>query len=134
MANRNFMRYVSAGPLCYLLMDDEGMPKLGIYKDSFTSELVLIAKGSSCETVFYPGFDNLLLAIDDKLSLPELLLKSRCATVEGQEPTLMRKLAMKSWIPKEFSGYIGKQSKFTQYPNYCSIFHQYIERYFPVAI
>ena len=134
MANRNFLRYVSAGPLCYLLMDEEGMPKLGIYKDSKTSELVLIANGTSSETVFYPGLDNLLLAMEDKLTLPELLLKSRCVTTEGQEPTLMRKLAMKSWIPKEFSGYMGKQSKFTLYPNYFYVFHQYIARYFPVAI
>lgn len=134
MANRNFLRYASAGPLCYLLMDDDGLPKLGLYKDSFTNELVLIASSSSSESVFYPGFDNLMLAMEDKLSLEDLLLKSRFATIDGSEPVLMRKLAIKSWIPKEFSGMMGKQSKWTTYPNYYYVFHQYTARHFPVAV
>ena len=134
MANRNFLRYASAGPLCYLLMDEEGMPKLGLYKDSFTNELVLIATCACSESVFYPGFDNLLLAMDDKLSIEDLLLKSRFATVDASEPTLMRKLAIKSWIPKAFSGLLSKQSSGTTYPNYYYVFHQYLSRHFPVAV
>jgi hypothetical protein len=134
MANRNFLRYASAGPLCYLLMDEEGLPKLGLYKDSFTNELVLIATCSCSESVFYPGVDNLLLAMEDKLSLEDLLLKSRFATIDGSEPVLMRKLAIKSWIPKAFSGMMGRQSKCTTYPNYYYVFHQYMSRHFPVAV
>jgi hypothetical protein len=134
MANRNFLRYASAGPLCYLLMDEEGMPKLGLYKDAFTNELVLIVSNFSCESVFYPGFDNLILALEDKLSLDDLLLKSRFATIDGAEPTLMRKLALKSWIPKAFSGLLSNQTSGTTYPNYYYVFHQYISRHFPVAV
>lgn len=134
MANRNFLRYASAGPLCYLLMDDDGLPKLGLYKDSITNEPVLITSCSSSESVFYPSFENLMLAMEDKLSITDLLLNSRFSTIDGLEPSLMKRLALKSWIPKEFEGVLSKQSKWIVYPNYYYVFHQYMERHFTVAV
>lgn len=127
---KHYLNYVSAGPLSFLLMDSENGQKLGMYKDIQSGELVLIGLNGWSDIVFYPKQEMLVAAMENQLSLDELLLQHcKVTDLNKKLPGLLKMQAIKCWVKREFQGKLDAQRQWMIYPNYYYIFREYLSRY-----
>lgn len=127
---KHYLNYVSAGPLSFLLMDEEQGQKMGLYKDIQTGELVLIGLNGWSDIVFYVNQGMLIASMQNQIGLDELLLQhSKITDLNKKVPGILKLQAIKCWVKREFSGKLEQQQKSVLYPNYFYIFKEYLNKH-----
>ena len=125
-----FNNYEPAGPLSYLLMDDDGNMQLGLYKKIGRNKLVLILKFKTEYFVINPPeemmnafFRNEKTVIDMAYHPENIYLKDK----ENNPLSKDQAWEIYNYILSQLSGTLSTQLFFTAYPNYYYLYRERME-------
>jgi hypothetical protein len=125
-----FNNYEPAGPLSYLLMDDDGNMQLGLYKKIGLNKLVLILKFKTEYFVINPPeymmnafFRNEKTVIDMAYHPENIYLTD----TENNPLSKDQAWEIYNYILSQLSGTLSTQLFFTAYPNYYYLYRERME-------
>ena len=125
-----FKNYESAGPLSYLLMDDDGNMQLGLYKKIGLNKLVLILKFKTEFFVISPTEEQLNAYFRNEITLIDIVDHSDVFFITDMDNNpISKKQAWEiyNYILSQLSGTLSKQLFFTTYPNYFYLYREMVE-------
>jgi hypothetical protein len=125
-----FKNYEAAGPLCYLLMDNDGNMQLGLYKKAFFKSLVLIIKYKTEYFVIDPPEKLMDAFFRDEISLIDLVFYVDglyITDIENNPLSNEKATLIYNYISSQMSGTLSKQLFFTTYPNYYYFYREMFE-------
>ena len=125
-----FKNYEPAGPLSYLLMDNDGNMQLGLYKKIGLNKLVLILKFKTEYFVINPPedlmnafFRNQKAVIDMAYHPDNIYLTD----IENNPLSRDQAWEIYNYILAQLSSTLGQQLFFTTYPNYYYLYREMVE-------
>jgi hypothetical protein len=125
-----FKNYEPAGPLSYLLMDNDGNMQLGLYKKIGLNKLVLILKFKTEYFVINPPeelmnafFRNQKAVIDMAYHPDNIYLTD----IDNNPLSRDQAWEIYNYILAQLSGTLGQQLFFTTYPNYYYLYREMVE-------
>ena len=124
-----FKNYEPAGPLSYLLMDNDGNMQLGLYKKIGLNKLVLILKFKTEYFVINPPeelmndfFRNQKAVIDMAYHPDNIYITD----IENNSLKHEKAWEIYNYILSQMSGTLGQQLFFTAYPNYYYLYREMV--------
>jgi len=125
-----FNNYEPAGPLSYLLMDDDGNMQLGLYKKIGLNKLVLILKFKIEYFVINPP-EEMMNAFfrNEKTVIDMAYHPENIYLTDTENNTLSKDQAWEiyNYILSQLSGTLSTQLFFTAYPNYYYLYRERME-------
>ena len=125
-----FNNYEPAGPLSYLLMDDDGNMQLGLYKKIGRNKLVLILKFKTEYFVINPP-EEMMNAFfrNEKTVIDMAYHPENIYLTDTENNTLSKDQAWEiyNYILSQLSGTLSTQLFFTAYPNYYYLYRERME-------
>lgn len=125
-----FKNYEPVGPLCYLLMDNDGNMQLGLYKKAFFKSLVLILKYQTEYFVIDPPEKMMDAFFRDEKSLIDLAFYEDglyITDIENNPLSNEKATLIYSYISSQMFGTLSNQLFFTTYPNYYYFYREMFE-------
>ena len=126
--NTNYLNYKPVGPLCYLLMDDKGYEKLGLFLTLTEKTPVLIMYYKKSKYVFKISFEELDSLMRCNIKVADLLLQKTFATFDNKPIHTLKKWLITSYIKQEFNEYLNTQKHSVIYPDYYYIYKNHFNK------
>ncbi len=125
-----FKNYEAVAPLCNLLIDNDGIMQLGLYKKAFFKSLVLIMKYKTEYFVIDPPEKLMDAFFLDEKSLIDLAFYEDglyITDIENNPLSNEKATLIYNYISSQMFGTLSNQLFFTTYPNYYFFYREMFE-------
>jgi hypothetical protein len=125
-----FNNYEPAGPLSYLLMDEDGNMQLGLYKKIGLNKLVLILKFKTEYFVINPPEEMMNAFFRNEKTVIDMAYHPENIYLTDTENNPLSKdqaWEIYNYILSQLSGTLSTQLFFTTYPNYYYLYRERME-------
>ena len=124
---KDIQLYKPIGPLKYLVMDKNGNSLIGLYLQTNKSKLVIIYNSFLGSIVIEPNTENLILFMQNKLTIKRLIKKSTLKNIDATKVTPVKKLFLYLLSNLKLSNTIENLKAVDILPNYYYTFYNYLE-------
>lgn len=123
---KEFDYFEPAGPLRYLLMNNNNQERLGIYKNRINDKLVLIF--TCYDNSYVTELDEELFEkfMQNKFSIKQLIKISPLKKISGENINTIERIKFRFYLLKYLNGTLSEQKHLQVYPNYYYVWRKLI--------